>query len=76
MRCTASIDLATAFFGVPGAPFDFKDQHDYDLHIALEVDAETRQRLFYKDKGAEYAVHAQKQAHASPAEWQANKHTG
>lgn len=26
-----------AFFDVPGAPFDFKRQHDYDLHIALEV---------------------------------------
>lgn len=26
-----------AFFEVPDSPFDFKDQHDYDLHIALEV---------------------------------------
>jgi catechol 2,3-dioxygenase-like lactoylglutathione lyase family enzyme len=26
-----------AFFEVPGMPFDFKVQHDYDLHIALEV---------------------------------------
>lgn len=26
-----------AFFEVPGSPFDFKEQHDYDLHIALEV---------------------------------------
>ena len=23
---------------MPGSEFDFKDQHDYDLHIALEVD--------------------------------------
>jgi catechol 2,3-dioxygenase-like lactoylglutathione lyase family enzyme len=26
-----------AFFEAPGAPFEFKQQHDYDLHIALEV---------------------------------------
>ena len=27
-----------AFFEVPDSPFEFKPQHDYDLHIALEVD--------------------------------------
>ena len=27
-----------AFFEVPGRPFEFKDQHDFDLHIALEVE--------------------------------------
>src|SRR6266566_3613285 len=27
-----------AFFEVPDAPFEFKAQHDFDLHIALEVD--------------------------------------
>jgi catechol-2,3-dioxygenase len=27
-----------AFFEAPDAPFDFKVQHDYDLHIALEVE--------------------------------------
>ena len=26
-----------AFFECPDRPFEFKDQHDYDLHIALEV---------------------------------------
>ena len=26
-----------AFFEVPGMPFDFKRQHDFDLHVALEV---------------------------------------
>jgi len=41
-----------AFFEVPGSPFDFKDQHDYDLHIALEVDAETQNRMFAKGKEA------------------------
>jgi catechol 2,3-dioxygenase-like lactoylglutathione lyase family enzyme len=44
-----------AFFEVPDGPFDFKDQHDYDLHIALEVDPgmlkETLQRG--KDAGVE-----------------------
>lgn len=27
-----------AFFEVPGMAFDFKRQHDFDLHLALEVD--------------------------------------
>ena len=27
-----------AFFEAPDMPFEFKKQHDYDLHIALEVD--------------------------------------
>ena len=27
-----------AFFEVPGTPFEWKTQHDYDLHIALEVE--------------------------------------
>ncbi len=30
-----------AFFEAPDMPFDFKDQHDFDLHIALEVDRDT-----------------------------------
>ncbi|HJV69948.1 VOC family protein [Ideonella sp.] len=29
-----------AFFEVPGMPFAFKPQHDFDLHIALEVEAD------------------------------------
>jgi len=41
-----------AFFEVLGTPFDFKDQHDYDLHIALEVDAETLTRMLAKGKAA------------------------
>jgi catechol 2,3-dioxygenase-like lactoylglutathione lyase family enzyme len=39
-----------AFFEAPDRPFDFKDQHDYDLHIALEVDEATLQRMFAKGK--------------------------
>ena len=26
------------FFEVPDQPFEFREQHDFDLHIALEVD--------------------------------------
>ena len=29
-----------AFFEVPGQPHEFIEQHDYDLHIALEVSRE------------------------------------
>jgi len=29
-----------AFFEAPDRPFEFKTQHDFDLHIALEVDPE------------------------------------
>ncbi len=39
-----------AFFEVPDSPFDFKNQHDYDLHIALEVDAATLATMFEKGK--------------------------
>ena len=41
-----------AFFEVPGSPFDFKAQHDYDLHIALEVDPPTLQVMLEKGKAA------------------------
>lgn len=33
-----------AFFEAPDMPFQFKSQHDYDLHIALEVDADVLER--------------------------------
>jgi catechol 2,3-dioxygenase-like lactoylglutathione lyase family enzyme len=39
-----------AFFEAPDRPFEFKAQHDYDLHIALEVDRETQHELFGKGK--------------------------
>ena len=38
-------DSFLAFFEVPGSPFDFKVQHDFDLHIALEVDAPALQTM-------------------------------
>ena len=28
------------FFEVPDSPFEFKEQHDFDLHMALEAEAE------------------------------------
>ena len=41
-----------AFFEVPGSPFAFKDQHDFDLHIALEVDPETLAAMLEKGRAA------------------------
>ena len=39
-----------AFFEAPGHPFEFKEQHDFDLHIALSVDAATLVDMFEKGK--------------------------
>lgn len=39
-----------AFFEAPDRPFDFIDQHDFDLHIALEVDGDTLASMFEKGK--------------------------
>ncbi|TAK45057.1 MAG: VOC family protein [Betaproteobacteria bacterium] len=41
-----------AFFEAPDMPFEFKAQHDYDLHIALEVSQEDLHRMFDKGKAA------------------------
>jgi len=41
-----------AFFEAPDMPFEFKAQHDYDLHIALEVDRPTLDAMFAKGKAA------------------------
>jgi catechol 2,3-dioxygenase-like lactoylglutathione lyase family enzyme len=41
-----------AFFEAPGQPFDFKEQDDYDLHIALEVDSGALQEMLAKGKEA------------------------
>jgi catechol 2,3-dioxygenase-like lactoylglutathione lyase family enzyme len=35
-----------AFFEAPDRVFDFKEQQDFDLHIALEVDYPTLERMF------------------------------
>jgi catechol 2,3-dioxygenase-like lactoylglutathione lyase family enzyme len=39
-----------AFFEAPDRPFEFKDQHDYDLHIAVEVENNELLRMFEKGK--------------------------
>jgi catechol 2,3-dioxygenase-like lactoylglutathione lyase family enzyme len=39
-----------AFFEAPDMSFDFKAQHDFDLHIALEVDEPTLLAMFAKGK--------------------------
>ncbi len=41
-----------AFFEAPGSAFDFKQQHDYDLHIALEVDYSALEPMLAKGKQA------------------------
>lgn len=45
-----------AFFEVPHSPFEFKEQHDYDLHIALEVDPAALQPMIDKAKAAGVTV--------------------
>ena len=39
-----------AFFEAPDMPFEFKPQHDYDLHIALEVDHSDLEPMMAKGK--------------------------
>ncbi len=39
-----------AFFEAPDMPFDFKAQHDFDLHIALEVDVSVQQAMLAKGR--------------------------
>lgn len=41
-----------AFFEAPDAPFDFKAQDDYDLHIALEVSRAALDEMMAKGKAA------------------------
>jgi len=41
-----------AFFEVPDKPFDFKEQHDFDLHIALTVDQDHLLAMLAKGKQA------------------------
>ena len=39
-----------AFFEAPDMPFDFKQQHDFDLHIALEVEPDAIDEMMAKGK--------------------------
>jgi catechol 2,3-dioxygenase-like lactoylglutathione lyase family enzyme len=41
-----------AFFEAPDMPFEFKEQHDFDLHISLEVEADHLQAMLEKGKAA------------------------
>lgn len=41
-----------AFFDEPGEPFDFKEQRDFDLHIALEVTVEHLHAMLARGKAA------------------------
>lgn len=41
-----------AFFEDPDTPFDFKEQRDFDLHIALEVEQETLEPMMQKGEAA------------------------
>lgn len=39
-----------AFFEAPEMPYDFPEWHDFDLHIALEVDRDHMMKMFDKGK--------------------------
>ena len=39
-----------AFFEAPDMPFEFKPQHDFDLHIALEVERASLERMLAKGR--------------------------
>lgn len=41
-----------AFFEAPDMPFDFKDQHDFDLHIALEVERDVLEPMMSRGEEA------------------------
>lgn len=41
-----------AFFEAPDMPFEFKKQHDFDLHIALEVEPAVLQVMLARGKAA------------------------
>jgi len=41
-----------AFFEAPDMPFEFKKQHDFDLHIALEVQHDVLDKMMAKGKAA------------------------
>jgi catechol 2,3-dioxygenase-like lactoylglutathione lyase family enzyme len=41
-----------AFFEAPDMPFEFKPQHDYDLHIALEVKHDDLRAMLEKGRGS------------------------
>ena len=42
-----------AFFEAPDRPFDFKQQHDFDLHIALEVTMDVLHDMLERGKAVD-----------------------
>jgi catechol 2,3-dioxygenase-like lactoylglutathione lyase family enzyme len=42
-----------AFFEAPDMPFEFTPQHDFDLHIALEVDRATLDRMHAQGRASD-----------------------
>lgn len=47
---------AMAFFEAPGRPFGFKEQHDFDLHMALEVQPEEIDSQLARGRALGYEV--------------------
>ena len=45
-----------AFFEAPDMPFEFKEQHDFDLHIAVEVPHDVLEPMMAKGKAAGIAT--------------------
>ena len=45
-----------AFFEAPGREFEFKDQNDFDLHIALEVSEDELETMFAKGRSSNVDV--------------------
>jgi catechol 2,3-dioxygenase-like lactoylglutathione lyase family enzyme len=45
-----------AFFEAPDVPFEFKLQHDFDLHIALEIDEPALEPMLRKVRDAGHDV--------------------
>lgn len=41
-----------AFFEVPGSDFDFKTQHDFDLHVAMETSPEELEAVLARARAA------------------------
>ncbi len=41
-----------AFFEAPDSPFDFKTQHDFDLHVAMEVEPAVLDAMLAKGRAA------------------------
>jgi catechol 2,3-dioxygenase-like lactoylglutathione lyase family enzyme len=45
-----------AFFEAPSSPFDFKQQHDYDLHLALEVERDVLEPMMARARAADMEI--------------------